>query len=155
MSTTIATTSPIQTITLESIIDSQVAETDEYLGAVDEFKADGHSQAEAVKLVNQLLEKERALFLKTTGEIHLDSMSGGKDIHRVLISECLLNDHHIHNFVNKFLSTAVVASHKVNPGRTFMDYKSFIKSLVEVRFKFTPPNSGDVKTYKIELNTLA
>lgn len=72
MSTTIATTSPIQTITLESIIDSQVAETDEYLGAVDEFKADGHSQAEAVKLVNQLLEKERALFLKTTGEIQLN-----------------------------------------------------------------------------------
>lgn len=153
MSTTIATTSPIQTITLESILDSQVAETDEYLGNVDEFKADGHSQAEAVKFANQLIEKERPLFFKTTGEIHLDSMNGGKDIHRVLISECLLNDHHIHNFVNKFLSTAVVASHKVNPGG-FMDYKSFIKSLVEVRFKFTPPNSGDVKTYKIELNTL-
>lgn len=154
MSTTIPMTSQVQTITLKSIQNSQVAETDDYFGTVDEFKADGHCEAEAVKLANQLIEKARPLFFKTSGEIHLDIMNGGKDIHRVLITQCLLADHHIHTFVKNYLSATVIGSNKINPGGTSMGYKSFISSLVDVHFKFTPPNSDDVKTYKIELNTL-
>lgn len=148
-------TSNIRTITKESTIQALVVEKDKYFDSVMEFKGEGHSEPESVKRAIQRLKNEKSSFLKTNGEIDLEFKNGSVNTHMVEIEEKLLNDHHILNFVLKFLNATAVASHKVEPGRTCLDYESFIKNLVEVRFKFKPTNSTEVITHKIELDILS
>lgn len=148
-------TSNIRTITKESTIQALVVEKDKYFDSVMEFKSEGHSEPESEKRAIQRLKDEKSSFLKTIGEIDLEFKNGSVNTHMVAIEEKLLNDHHILNFVLKFLNATVVASLKAEPGRTCLNYESLIKNLVEVRFKFKPNNSTEVITHKIELDILS
>lgn len=135
--------SSFHTICKESILSSQVDETNAFMGVVDEFKADGHSDDEATKRAIQLIEDERGAIVTSSGEIHLKRKNGGITRHPVATNESLDNDHYINHFVKKQLQEIAVTSN---------NYQSFLLELDEVYFSFTV-NSTESK-YKIEIDTL-
>lgn len=142
------------TINQESILNSQIKETKEYLGVVDEFRADGCSTEKAQDLATQLLNSEKARSYVSLAELHLKFKTGVDSKFKVQITEQISNDHNLVQFVKRFLSEHVEASHKANPHITSKDFSYFLSLLDQIQFYYAPQNNGDIVQCNIEVDTL-